>query len=410
MKDSRLITFLIALACSIVLWAYVVAVANPESTVTVNDIPVLFSGEEVLQTDQNLIISSGRDTTISARFSGKTSEIKKLLQSKDQIFAVVDVTRIRSAKTYTLNYELRLPASVSESAISVVERKPYSVEASVERYASRQIEVRGDFSGLEAAEGYILDGTSFDYNTVTVRGPEETVNSIDAAQVILERTGLTRSFTEPIDYVLVDETGTAVSTEGLTVDVDSLELTVSVVLYKEVPLSISFIDGGGAKEKDVTYEISPKTVTLSGDASVVESINKIVLSNIDLSEMPNQKELELPIILPDNTKSVSGEETANVSIRVKNKETNVLRATNITFVNTHENVEVTSLTQQLQVTVRGDAEDVEMIASQNLRVVADMSDYTKTGMVTVPVQIFVDDFESAGAVGTYTISVSISAK
>ena len=410
MKDSKLLTFLVALLASIVLWAYVVAVANPESTITIGDIPVTFSGEEVLQSDQNLIVSSGRDTTISATFSGKTSEMKKLQQSKDQITAVVDLTKIRSAKEYTLSYELRLPASVADSAVTVVDRKPASVTATVERFVTRQIEVRGDFSGLKAADGYILDGTSFDYDTVTVKGPDSVVNTIKAAQVILERTDLKRSFTENIDYVFVDQNGNAVDDENLTVDVANLELTVNVVLYKELPLSVSFIAGGGATEKDVSVEIEPATITISGDASVIESMNKIELANIDLATTPNSDELELPIILPDNTKSVSGEETATVALKIKNKETVTLRATNITFTHTADNLEVTSLTQQIQATIRADAAEIGQISSGNLRIVADMSDYTKTGMVTVPVKIVVDGFSSAGAVGEYSIAVSISEK
>lgn len=31
--------------------------------------------------------------------------------------------------------------------------------------------MRGDFSGVEIAEGYLLESTSFDYDTVTVEGP-----------------------------------------------------------------------------------------------------------------------------------------------------------------------------------------------------------------------------------------------
>ena len=98
MKDSKIITFVISLVAAICLWIFVVTVVNPDGETTISDIPIVFSGEEVLQEDQNLIIADGRDASVSVQFSGKNTELKKLLQARSEITAVVDVTNVRSAK------------------------------------------------------------------------------------------------------------------------------------------------------------------------------------------------------------------------------------------------------------------------------------------------------------------------
>ena len=113
MKDSKIISFIAALIVAIGLWIYVVTVVNPDGETLISDIPVVFSGEEVLQEDQNLIIADGRDASVSVQFSGKNTELKKLLQARSEISAVVDVTNVRSAKEYTLSYDISLPSGVS---------------------------------------------------------------------------------------------------------------------------------------------------------------------------------------------------------------------------------------------------------------------------------------------------------
>ena len=410
MKDSKIITFIVSLVIAICLWFFVVTVVNPDGDTTISDIPVTFSGEEVLQEDQNLVIADGRDATVSIRFTGKNTALKKLVQARSEISAVVNVTNVRSAKEYSLSYDVSLPAGVTESEVTISERSPAQVRFTVERFISRQIPVRGDFTGLEVADGYMLDGTSFDFDTITVKGPDSEVSQIEAAVVTVARTNLNRSFVENVPYTLVDGDGNAVDTSNLVTETDTLELTASIVMYKEVPLDVTFINGGGATEADVTYEITPKSVTLSGDATILDSVNKIMLGNIDLSTTPNSKDFTMGILLPDGVKNVSGEEEAAVSVRIKNRETAVVRATNITFINTDDRLDYSSMTQLIQVTVRASASEIEKISTNNLRVVADMADYTQTGKVNVPVTIYVDGYTDAGVVGEYSVVVSIEEK
>ena len=70
--------------------------------------------------------------------------------------------------------------------------------------------MRGDFSGVEIAEGYLLESTSFDYDTVTVEGPESVVSTISCAQIVMNRTNVDKNITESVDYTLVDADGNAV--------------------------------------------------------------------------------------------------------------------------------------------------------------------------------------------------------
>ena len=189
---------------------------------------------------------------VSVHFYGKnTDSSKKLEQYKDEISAVVDVSKVRSAKEYQLTYQLTLPNAVQASAVQETDRNPSVITIQVEKLARREIEVQGDFTGVEVADGYLLESTSFDYDTVTVEGPGvPSHRRYSCAQIVMSRTNVDKNITESVDYTLVDADGNEVDTTDLTTDVDTIEVELDVVKYKQVPLSVNFIDGGGATGAD----------------------------------------------------------------------------------------------------------------------------------------------------------------
>ena len=399
MKRSKLITMAISLLAAICLWAYVVTVVNPEGDTVISGIPVTFSGQEVLREDQGLVIKGDYTDMVSVHFYGKNTDLKKLEQYKDEITAVVDVSKVRSAKEYQLTYQLTLPNAVQASAVQATDRNPSVVTIQVEKLLRREIEVRGDFSGVEVAEGYLLEATNFDYDTVTVEGPESVVSAIDCAQIVMSRTNVDKNITENVEFTLVDADGNEVDTTDLTTDVDTIQVEIDIVKYKQVPLSVNVIDGGGATEADADVSIDPEYITLAGDATVLESVNTIVLGNIDLGQTENNAVVSFDIKIPNDAKNVSGEETASVTIKIKNKKTRVVGATNIAFINTPEGLSAKSITQLVQTTVRASSSDIEKIAANNLRVVADLSEYSQAGTYQVPVTIYIDGYPDAGVIG-----------
>ena len=90
---------------------------------------------------------------------------------------------------------------------------------------------------------------------------------------------------------------------------------------------------------------------------MLDGLNSIQLEPIDLSALPsNDETVERAILIPNDAKNVSGEETVSVRITIKGKQIKTLRTTNIVFVGVdEEKFKATSLSQQVQVTIRADA-------------------------------------------------------
>lgn len=408
---SKLFSLIVSVLAAMCLWVYVMTVVNPDVDLVIGNIPVTFSGAEVLQEDHGLVITGDYQEFVSVHFYGKNADLKTLDQHKDEIKAVVDVSKVRSTKEYTMTYDITLPSAVSASSITRADKTPTSITFTVERQIRKSVEVKGDFSNVRIAEGFMLDSTSFDYDSITVEGPESIVGTIDCAQVTLDRSNVDKTITETVSYVLLDKDGNQVDTSELTLSADAVEVTMKIVKYKVVSLEVEFIDGGGAKaETDVTYTADIQAVTLSGDVTVLDGLNSIQLEPIDLSTLSsNDETITRTILIPNDVKNVSGQEEVSIHVIIHGKQIKTLRTTNIVFIGVdEEKFKATSLSQQVQVTIRADAADAQKILAGNIRIVADMSGYTQEGTYQVPVSVYVDGYDSAGAIGQYSIAANLA--
>ena len=131
---------------------------------------------------------------------------------------------------------------------------------------------------------------------------------------------------------------------------------------------------------------------------------------IDLAQVEQDGTVDFPILIPNDSKNVSGDESATVSLKFKGLATRSIRVSTIEFINVPEDLEPESMTQMLQATIRASEQDINAISSNNVRAVADLSEYTQAGTYTVPVTIYVDGYAEAGAVGSYNVVLSLTKK
>ena len=377
---SKLFAMIVSLLAAMSLWVYVVTVVNPDGDMVIGNIPVTFSGAEVLREDHGLVITGDYQEFVSVHFYGKNTDLKTLDQHKDEIRAVIDVSKVRSTKEYTMTYDITLPSAVSASSITKMDKNPSSITFRVERQITKSVE-------------------------------ESIVSTIDCAQVTLDRSNVDKTITESVSFILLDKNGEQVDPTELTLSTDTIEVTMKIVKYKVVPIEVQLLYGDGLQEQNVSYDYEPKAVTLSGDSAVLDGLNSIQLDPIDLSMlMSNDETVTRTILIPNDAKNVSGEESVSVRITITGKQIKTLRTTNIVFIGVDETqFKATSLSQQVQVTIRADAADANKITANNIRIVADMSAYTQTGTYQVPVTVRIDGYQSAGAIGQYSIAVNLAA-
>jgi YbbR domain-containing protein len=347
---------------------------------------------------------------VTMEFSGKRNVVTKL--SPSNVGLTVDLSEItrtgNRTGVYQLPYEIEYPTDINESNVNLVNASVDYVAVTVEKLVTNNIEVRG-INECSIAAGYQSEPMQFDPETITVSGAEAIVSTVDHAQVTLNRQNVSGTVEEEVDVVLVDALGQEIPQDNLTLSETSVFVTLPIVMVKEVPLSVNFVYGNSATEDNMSYEIDPPVVTLSGDPEILNDINQLSIGTIDLTSFTTSMSESFTITVPNDVENLSGETTATVQVEVLNMATARISATNITTRNAPENNEVNIITQSLDVLLRGPENLLGNITSDNIRIVADLSELGgATGTMSVSAKVYIDGYSDVDAIGTYRISVEVS--
>ena len=416
MQMNKWLSLLIAVALSVGLWVYVVAVENPEGEMELNNIPVYFSGEDVLRDDYDLLLTdSNIGSGVTLTFYGKLTDLNKLRDSKSDLAVTINVTHLRNAQDYTLTYDLSdltLPRSVSATDITLNKTYPEEVEITLENLARKTVDIRV-VQNVTMAQDYMAGRMTQSYDQIIVEGPTELVEQVSYAQAILEREQVDQNISASLPLTLISKTGEIVSGDGLTTSLSEVEVSLPVLMYKEVPLVPSFVYGGGVTDADLVSEVSPSFVRLTGEASVLENIQSITLSNIDLSALQtNTETVSRTIPIPAECSLLSGEQQeAEVTVRIKNKTITRIRVSGSQFqyMGLPDDMAAVSKTTVLSVIVRCNEADADQITEDNIRVLVDFAGFNLSKSMTMPVKILIDGFDGAGVVdeSNYSILVDV---
>lgn len=405
MKQNKILSILLSLAVAICLWVYVVTTVTPEDTQWINNIPVTFTNEDGLFSDRNLTLTQGRDSTVSLRCTGNRQDLQKLNNSNISI--TVDLSQVTGPGSWSLQYKYELPETVNSNEITVDSRSTYRIDILVDKLSVKEIEVRAVLDG-SVAEGYMQEPIELEYESLSISGPQEQVAAIDHAQVVLSRENVSKTVSDTLSYTFMDENGNPVEADEVQCDVEKIGVLMPVYMVKEVPLVVSYVEGGGAYEEHAVATVSPETVTIKGEAEDLEVLNYIAVGPVYLGDVQDTYTGEYTIGVPNGMENMT-EKVATVTVELKNLKERSFRVTNLEVSNAPEGLSYTIGTISLNVKLRGDTSVMESITSSNIRAVADLSSLgNAVGQFSVPATIYVDGFPEVGARGTYSILVTLT--
>ena len=405
--NNRITWIIVSLLISFFVWAYLAESDTTTFNQTFYNVPVVFDGADALRTTKGLIITDPEVESVTVQVRGSRASIGSLHASELQ--AVVDVSGISQARETELTYTIAFPDRINRSDISVVSRTPETIQFTVAAESTKTVEVKGVFTG-SIAEGYMADAVVVEPSTITLYGPESELAGISQACVYLDRENVSATV-GPLktDYVLLDASGEEVAPANVVSDTKTVSVTLPILMQKELKLAVNLIDGGGATADDCVVAVEPATIQVIGDTAAMKDLNQIVVGTISLSEFASTYESTFTIPLDNALRNQSGVEDATVKVTVNGLDTKRVTTKNITVTNAAPGLKVSVAASSLTVTVRAKPDVLQSIQPDNVRAVVDLADYADTiGTVSVPAKIYIDGFEKAGAVGSYSVSITIS--
>ncbi len=402
---SRAFFVIFSILAAVCLWVYIAYSENPDITEYYSGIPIEFVDTDSLQ-DKNLIVTASDVSQVSLRLSGKRIDMTKL--KKDNISIVVDVSRVTVSGTHQLDYDIDYGDGVAADDIVVSSASVNYITVTVEPLTHKTIPVTGDFNG-NIAENYIGAELEVTPATIKISGPKNVIDRITYAYVVMEREEISATTTDTLPYKLMDANDVEVVSDLVTSDTDSIVVTQKVSRVKEVPLTVNLAEGAGANSSNTTVTIEPSSITIIGDAEIVDEINTISLGTIDLSSFTSNYTREMPIILPDGVSIQSGVTSATVNISIVGLDTIQVTSSNFQITNETDGYSADLLTESLNVTIRGSASRLNGITAQNVRIVVSLEGIGNSeGMFTIEPRIYIDGVSGVGAVGDYEVNVRVS--
>ena len=381
--NSKAFWMIVSLLASLAIWVYVTSVETDESKTTFRGVKVELVGEDILRDSKNLVVTDMDTSTVTVEVVGPRRIIGSL--SSDQLVAQVDVSKLSRAAYTSQQYTIVYPDGTDTSKLSENRRTPETINFMVSAQTSKSIQVRGSFDG-SLAEGYTAEMPVFEPSTITITGSEAYLKDVEYAWVTFSKENVDSTYSVETGFTLMDANNEPCSTTGISFSTDVVTATLPLLTLKEVNLD----------------------VTLAGDSSLLAGMNKIILATIDLTDFSSTFTETYTIPIDNELKNTTGITKATVTVEIVGLETKTFRVTNFSCINATEGYEADIITESKEITLRGTPEALAQIKDENIRAVADLTDYKEsTGTYMPQVKVYVDGFTDVGAIGENTISIEI---
>lgn len=403
LRESRWFYILLSILLAVLVWMYIRDVENPAQDSTYYGVEIQLAGERVLE-ERGLTVAALSQKTVNIKVTAPISVLNDL--NPDNITASIDVSQCSAPGEYQLTCTPKLPSNVDTSGAYFPDAAQV-ITVTIDNLATETKNLELKLEG-SVADGYQAGTPVFDPETVELSGTAQQLAEISRVVVILEAEDLKATYTGRLPITLLDKNDNPIADTNVSLSEESAYLTLPVGVMKEVPLTVSFIAGGGATgDGDVDVEIQPKTITVIGSEDAVAGLTEISLGSIDLATVLDTSVITMPIRLSTALDNASGITEAQVTVTVKGLSTRSLDVSNIEIANVPDGYSVEKVTQTRTIVIRGSQTALDQVDPAQVWIVADMSKITATGTNSVPVTVYLNASDEVGVVGEYKIVVNI---
>ena len=308
---------IVSLIVAIFLWLFVTNYQDPETVLTVNNVPVKLLHTEAVKSEGKIyIVLDDSDTIPVVTINAPRSIVDKL--EADNVIATADLE--------DMNPDYTVPITITTNkysdSISNISGSIRSVSLSVEDEARAIFPIETTVAG-SAADGYQMGQVAMDQNQVRVTGPKSEVERVKSAGVIVDISDSDRTVSTNAEIHLYDEDGRDIDIDkNLTLNIDKVMVRVEVLPLKVVPIKIA-VSGKPVEGYRMTGEtaVEPGQVMVAGKKSTLEALSAISIPSSELNVTGRTNDLvktfDLRNYLPTGVELAEGEsETVKVTIEI----------------------------------------------------------------------------------------------
>lgn len=409
-KNKKLTSILLSVCIAFGLWLYVVYNVSQEDTNTFYNIDIVYEGESVLH-DRGLMLTSASAEAVTLELTGKRSDLNKV--HSNNITVKADLSKIYEVGSkISIEYDILYPGDVAKNAFTVESRSPVYINVE-KRTNNKEVPVEIKWLG-SAPEGFISDRENrvLDHASVLITGPASVADLISKAVIEVDLSEQRESISQSYRYTLCDEEGEPVDAAKITTNVEEVRLDVKILRVKDLALTYTLVEGGGATAENTVITLSQETIRVSGGEAVVDAMgDALVIGTIDLSSVLKNDTLTFPITLPEGVTNETGITEVQAEIQFdRGLTTRDMAVANINAINVPEGMTADIITEKLTVSLRGPAHMIVKLKERDITVTVD---FTGAEIGTSTFKAIVElgeEYSKIGPVGSCYVSATLQQK
>lgn len=342
---------------------------------TMNNIPLQVNMDEEKYVVKNV------PESVTVAIEGPNSVVTKTMRQKN--FDVFVNLEDLQPGTHTVPIQ----ASGLANQLSV-HIEPENIEISLEERLTEAFQVETDFINRQSLEeGYSIGEAKVNPGEVEITGSQSEVSKVSLVKAIVSVAGENETFMKKEAPVKVyDEQGNELN---VFVEPSTVQVEVPIIPpHKEVPVEIQ---PQGELPEGLSLnsiQAEPSSVQVYAPNDVLENINSINHSGIDLSQIQEDTTLTLDVPLPSNASKVEPT-TIEAIVDIENTIERTLNNVEVVVENLQEDQSITFINpedQTVNITLTGSESALENISVEDFNVSIDVQD-VEDGESSIPIEV-----------------------
>jgi YbbR domain-containing protein len=356
-KNQEIVVRIICLILSFCLWLYISNVENPNREYKLEKVPVELTNVDVLK-NYMLEIAPNQNFYVTLNLVGPANEIYKI--TREQFKVVVDLSKWVLKKGEN-NIQVQIVNAPSN--ISIKNNGVLTIKIVLDDYLEKNIPIKSDVK-VSTKQGIYAQEPRINPINAVVSGPAEYVSKVKYLTVKGEVKNGEQEVNMTLPVVAVDEDNNVI--EEVKVNPSNAQITIPINKGKIVPINVT--TKGNVKDGMVLKTLLPvpDKVELIGDEKILENINSVDTEAIDLSQVVDSKEVNVPLKIPPNTNLTSAKKEVAVKIvlaKVITKEYSV----NVSIKSIDDGLMAQIAPEAVTVTLKGIEDSFSSMKAENLK-------------------------------------------
>ena len=363
------------------MWIYVMAEVDPIIIRDIDSVPINITNMQELElfeltpeygTDLNVRVSlRGRRSILNAQITRGIKAEGLINNPKEgENILVVDLKDVDSNVEYTLY--------PSDKQINLEKKMVIRKSVSVVQTGT-------------LPEGYEIKEIKSNPASMYIEGPKTLVDSITTLMTTLDVSNYDKDFSKKLQVIPVDRDNQEV--KGVSINQDTVFVHAIVVKTKTVPIVLDIPNSENDELKLSGYTIDPPEVVIKGKANIIDSIKEIKTEKVELSQLVENPNLKVKLVLPTGVETQTPEITLKSSMeKVISKEFNISK----------ERIQISGNGQLPDISDNPDISDfiavkitttdkiLDTISENDIRVYIKMQEY-QNNPARVPIHVEVDE-------------------